>query len=112
MAPEWGKRERGSREVDSQPRLGRRRPELAWPRRGAAASGGGHEAALQRLLSARIRGEKGMRSSGTPLPTSALAAVLRNGGSAVACARGGGNGGGGARRSEGWLWSSGLGMWG
>ena len=93
-----GKRERGSREVDSRPQLGRRRPELAWPRRGAAASGGGHEAALQRLLSVRIRGEKGMRSSGTLLPTSARAAVLRNGGSAVACARGGGNGGSGERR--------------
>ncbi|XP_039797894.1 uncharacterized protein LOC120662908 [Panicum virgatum] len=50
-----------------------------------------------------------MGSSGIPVPTSARAAVLRDGGSAVACARGGGNGGSGARRSGRRLRSSGWG---
>ena len=73
---------------------------LSWPgrdgvRRRAAAD-------MRRRCSACLRpgfeGKKGMRSSGTLLPTSARAAVLRNGGSAVACARGGGNGGSGERQ--------------
>ena len=73
---------------------------LSWPgrdgvRRRAAAD-------MRRRCSACLRpgfeGKKGMRSSGTLLPTSARAAVLRNGGSTVACARGGGNGGSGERR--------------
>ena len=34
---EWGKRERAARGVDSQPRLERRWPVGAWPRRRAAA---------------------------------------------------------------------------
>ena len=54
-------------------------------------------------------GKKKMGSSGIPVPTSARAAVLRDGGSAVACARGGGNGGSGARRSGRRLRSSGWG---
>ena len=83
----------------------------ARPWRRAAAGYGVRDGGTAELDGGPDPGKKKTGSSGIPVPTSARAAALRDGSSAVVCARGGGNGGGGARRSEGWLWSSGLGMW-
>ena len=68
-------------------------------RRGRFYGGGwwltlaGAAAAPQSTTAARTREKKEEGSSGTPMPTSARAAVLRGGDSAVACVRGGDNGG-------------------
>ena len=55
VAPEWGRRERETREVDSRPQLERRWPGSAWPRRGAAAGMG------RRCRACRRPGSEGKR---------------------------------------------------
>ena len=54
-----GERERAPREVDSRPRLERRWPVGAWPRRRAAAGDGGRGGATARLDGGPELGEKG-----------------------------------------------------